>query len=570
MTAPMTNVAYGRVFEPPRPGAWEIDLTHFPRPATRYGSEFFIKSFMPGFAESTKLYGLLLQGLDYIDVHGFMYSTRRAVGAPESSSKPPSKAIFSLLTKFHPEIRRRLRRSKDVVANRAWIDDLRYWDEEVKPAAIREHLAIQRVSLDALDNAALAQHIAKATVNANNAVYRHGRFSLTAYLPVGDYLAHAIEWTGEPLHVLLEPVKGFSDISNGIAATELAALTAELRAAPAVWQTLQQCPPAEAIARLRTEPGRLGDAARAWVEAVGYHIVTGYDLCDYTALEMPEMLIGSIKATLKSSPQSSASPDGEATLARLRDKVPDVRRVLFVRLLADARETYRLREERDHFNDGWSTGLLRHALLHAGRRLADAGRIDDPEFLLDAGHAEVQDILVRGGGPSNDDLRERTQWRRTTVATNVPQRLGFAKPPALPKEWLPEHQARLVRALEVFLSGLFAPTADTSTQEAIRGIPVSPGVYEGVARVVLTPDQFSNVKQGDVLVARSTSPYFNVLLPMLGAIVTDHGGALSHAAIVSREYGIPGVVGTKTATKTIKDGARVRVDGNAGDVRVTG
>jgi pyruvate,water dikinase len=188
--------------------------------------------------------------------------------------------------------------------------------------------------------------------------------------------------------------------------------------------------------------------------------------------------------------------------------------------------------------------------------------------MLDAVSDEVRALITGQGGPSDETLRQRAEWRRSTSVANVPQRLGFPKPPSLPKEWLPPHQARLVRALEVFLSGLFAPAAEPAVHEAVRGIPVSPGVYEGTARVVLSPDQFGLVRQGDVLVARSTSPYFNVLLPLLGGIVTDHGGALSHAAIVSREYGIPGVVGAKSATKTIKDGDRIRVDGNTGEVMV--
>jgi pyruvate,water dikinase len=71
-----------------------------------------------------------------------------------------------------------------------------------------------------------------------------------------------------------------------------------------------------------------------------------------------------------------------------------------------------------------------------------------------------------------------------------------------------------------------------------------------------------------VLVTRNTSPYFNVVLPLLGAIVTDRGGQLCHAAIVAREYGIPGVVGTREATTVIPDGARVRVDGTTGEVTV--
>jgi pyruvate,water dikinase len=76
--------------------------------------------------------------------------------------------------------------------------------------------------------------------------------------------------------------------------------------------------------------------------------------------------------------------------------------------------------------------------------------------------------------------------------------------------------------------------------------------------------------QGDVLVTESTSEAFNILLPLLGAIVTDAGGLLSHSAIVAREYGIPGVVGTREATDRIPDGARVRVDGTAGEVSVIG
>jgi pyruvate,water dikinase len=72
--------------------------------------------------------------------------------------------------------------------------------------------------------------------------------------------------------------------------------------------------------------------------------------------------------------------------------------------------------------------------------------------------------------------------------------------------------------------------------------------------------------KGDVLVTESTTEAFNILLPLLGAIVTDSGGLLSHSAIVAREYGIPGVVGTRNATELIPDGTRVRVDGDAGEV----
>jgi phosphoenolpyruvate synthase/pyruvate phosphate dikinase len=99
-------------------------------------------------------------------------------------------------------------------------------------------------------------------------------------------------------------------------------------------------------------------------------------------------------------------------------------------------------------------------------------------------------------------------------------------------------------------------------------LSVNAGVYEGRARLVLDASDFSKLEQGDILVTRATSPYFNVVLPLLGALVTDRGGQLCHAAIVAREYGIPGIVGTKVATTTIADGARIRVDGSTGEVRL--
>jgi pyruvate,water dikinase len=77
------------------------------------------------------------------------------------------------------------------------------------------------------------------------------------------------------------------------------------------------------------------------------------------------------------------------------------------------------------------------------------------------------------------------------------------------------------------------------------------------------------LQRGDVLVTPTTTESFNIVLPLLGAIVTDAGGLLSHAAIVSREYGIPGVVGCRDATALIADGSQVRVDGTAGEVFVT-
>jgi pyruvate,water dikinase len=126
----------------------------------------------------------------------------------------------------------------------------------------------------------------------------------------------------------------------------------------------------------------------------------------------------------------------------------------------------------------------------------------------------------------------------------------------------------MARAAGIVVGEMFESSDAEHEEHMLRGLAASRGVYEGPARRVSDPTEFGRIVQGDVLVTESTSEAFNILLPLLGGIVTDSGGLLSHAAIVAREYGIPGVVGTREATERIADGARVRVDGDAGEVTV--
>jgi pyruvate,water dikinase len=128
----------------------------------------------------------------------------------------------------------------------------------------------------------------------------------------------------------------------------------------------------------------------------------------------------------------------------------------------------------------------------------------------------------------------------------------------------------MMTAMGVALGMLFGSSEAEHEGDTLRGLAASPGVYEGPVRLIAGPAEFGRIQQGDVLLTPSTTEAFNILLPLLGAIVTDSGGLLSHSAIVAREYGIPGVVGTREATERIADGARVRVDGDAGEVTVLG
>ena len=152
--------------------------------------------------------------------------------------------------------------------------------------------------------------------------------------------------------------------------------------------------------------------------------------------------------------------------------------------------------------------------------------------------------------------------KRTGVAVAQPVR-GVA-------HWCMRPLALGILATAIALGHVFGSSEAQHEDAVLYGLAASKGVIEGPARCVSGPSQFDRIQRGDVLVTESTSEAFNILLPLLCAIVTDNGGLLSHAAIVAREYGIPGVVGTREATQRIADGMRVRVDGDAGEVTVLG
>src|ERR1043166_1253808 len=190
--------------------------------------------------------------------------------------------------------------------------------------------------------------------------------------------------------------------------------------------------------------------------------------------------------------------------------------------------------------------------------------------MLDASLEEMCALVTGRQGPSADELAGRAAYRATYTNKDAPPFLGPPKPPPPDLAALPPGAGRVMRAIFIALGHLFGSSQTQNEAKVLYGLAASKGVYEGPARRVAGPSEFNRIAKGDVLITASTTEAFNILLPLLGGIVPDNGGLLSHAAIVSREYGIPGVVGTREATERIADGVRVRVDGDAGEVTMLG
>ncbi len=233
----------------------------------------------------------------------------------------------------------------------------------------------------------------------------------------------------------------------------------------------------------------------------------------------------------------------EAAEARLMKRVPLGLRPALRHLLFLLQRFMRLRERlRGQVVE--VLGLFRSIALDASRRLAtlNPGAGDDAAFFL-----------------TLEELHRLLRGERFSVAARVEQRRRqFERDRALPDP------------PNTFV-GYPPPVAEATTsagQDEFRGLPASNGIYEGKVRVLQEAAQAGSFEAGEILVAGSADVGWGPLFLVAGAVVTELGGPLSHAAIVLREYGVPAVVNAKGCLRGLQTGDRIRVDGGAGTIEV--
>ncbi len=536
-------------FDPPGPGSWRLDAVHVPRPWSRFHGEVFGPNVSLGAGESARRYGSVSGRGRFALVNGFGYGS----GSPLDPAELPA----------------RIAAAEETFATRRWRADLALWEQQAKPATIRSQLALQRIDTAALSPEDQLAHIATCRDNLAEMIQQHHRFNMAALLPIADLIAHLRQWLGArtdpPLGAFLALVRGSAPESAG-AMPELDRLAQALRADPASRALLAEPDHAEVLARLRNAPGAVGPAASAYLDLVGTRVLDGLEVGAPTGNEVPEVLVKGIRRAVDAGPPApgrSTAPEE----ARLLEALPAEHHATFQALLAEARHNSRLRDERGLYSDVWAAGICRTAILAAGTRLAAGGRLAQAAHLVEADWAEMQAILRNQGGPDADTLAARARYRTSVDASIAPPLLGDKPtPPTIPDN-LPPAALRIARAMMASGDAMFGTAPETAPEPTrLRGIGSSPGTVTGTARVIRSPAEFGRLQPGDILVTPTTTESFNIVLPLLGGIVTDTGGLLSHAAIVSREYGIPGVVGTRNATSRIQDGATIRLDGLKGEV----
>src|SRR5215211_1764260 len=477
------SISMERKFEPPGPGSWLLDYVHWTRPATRFLAEIFPEQFVRGFRESLSRYGLLLDYIDFQFVNGFPYACPRPVGAPKDAVGHPPKHVWDELMHNDPEISERLKTSERAFERKLWGEDLRTWDRETKPAASRENLKHQ--------------------------IYLHYLYNVPAFVPVGDFLVHAQEWTGRPASEFQGLLQGATPVSRG-SADELERLAQAIRDDSRARVLIASSDaPGEVIDSLRRLSGEVTAALSAYLRFVGYRVVNGDDVGEPYALEMPEILLNAIRSAVEGAGVGATDGALAQHTAEVRAAVPEPHRNTFDELLAEARAMYRLRDERALFCNQWAEGITRRALLAAAEPLAENGRIEQPTHLVEAGYDEVRSLIWHGDGPSADELAQRASYRTEASFADAPPVLGAEPGSPLPADCLPPAAARMERAVGEYLGAVFVTPETHSEAEKVRGLGVSPGVYEGSARIIRGAQDFARLEKGDILVTRATSPAFN-------------------------------------------------------------
>jgi pyruvate,water dikinase len=295
------------------------------------------------------------------------------------------------------------------------------------------------------------------------------------------------------------------------------------------------------------------------------HVVYDLDFAKSLPAEKPEQLLETLRYFIAGQGRNPYERQATAAAARveaatsLLARLRGLRLRLFRGVLGWAQRSAPLRE--DSLADvglGWP--VLRRILCETGRRMAAAGVIAEPDevFWLKWEELEAAARLLDAGQPVEDyrqEIAERRETRRREYAVTPPVVLPLKGG---------------ARVLGLDLSRWMPARSDQKAGGAIKGFAASPGKVTGPACVIHGPEEFDQMKPGDILVAKITTPAWTPLFALAAGIVTDVGGALSHSSIVAREYGVPAVLGTGVATHRIHSGELITVDGDGGVVTLGG
>ena len=542
-------------WEAPAGGLWALDSLHLPGAVPRLFQERTPEAFERGFRPASRRYGLPIDYVELRFVNDHCYARMRPVGAPDpkpgKETSPPPAFVLWLLARLHPELRRRGRVATAALAERRWHDDLARWEGELKGEMLATGRALQAEDVTAMSGDELIDHVGRVADHMARGMAMHFDLMAVHNIPLGRLVA-------------LTRRHGIADVDA------LALLAGSSPASTASAEAL--APIARACRAAGVDPRSLDDVRAAGPEASAaldhyladhaWRMITQYSPRGQALIELPELLVQAIRCAGDATERPA--PDA----APIRALVAEADRARFDDLLADARRCYGIRDDNVGLTWMWPVGLVRRAILEAGRRLVERGTIDEDWMALGLAEQELAAAL-RGDASMGELARARAEHGIAAEAAGAPATLGWSEGGDPDPKVFPKAMAELTAAIidTLVLEGM-EPDGSPATWTG-DGIGVGTEPHTGRACVAASPEEaLAKLEPGDVLVTIMTTPAYEAILPIAGAVVTEQGGLISHTALMARELGLPAVVGVAGATVAIPDGAKVVVDPTTGVVRV--
>jgi pyruvate, water dikinase len=273
-------------------------------------------------------------------------------------------------------------------------------------------------------------------------------------------------------------------------------------------------------------------------------------------------------------PVEALTAERERVVAEYRDLVDGDDLDAFDAKRGLAATAYPYVENHNFYIEHWTMGVFWRKVRDLSAVFVDAGFWADPNDLLFLTRGEVREAIFDlvtgwavGSAPTGPHYWPAEIERRRGIIDALSSRR--------PQPALNTPPAQITEPFTMMLWGITTEQVEQwlvadggGEQGVLTGMAASPGVVEGMVRVITHADQLGEVTEGEILVATTTAPSWGPVFGKIKATVTDIGGMMSHAAIVCREYGLPAVTGTGNGSTTLKTGQRVRVDGNAGRVEI--
>jgi len=296
-----------------------------------------------------------------------------------------------------------------------------------------------------------------------------------------------------------------------------------------------------AIAWLADEAsGEVGRTWRAYLERHGHRSLRELDIRQPEWAHDPTPLVRSLQTQLRGRVEQAAdAPRGHAAGKTLAARPPGAER--FDRIRGIAHAAVRNRERCKSLLVAL-TVVFKRAYRELGRQLVEEGRLSDADAVYFLLHEELE--VLAGAAPGHA-LREEAIARRELLAYQ--QTLRFPEVAVGLPQPEPRHAA-------------------SRDERVIVGKPVSRGRVEGRCRVVQTLEEAEALEPGEILVAPITDVGWTPYFAIIAGLVTDVGSAVSHGAVVAREYGLPAVLNTREATSVLRTGERVVLDGDRGTI----